>query len=65
MRRAFRVLVVDDDEAMVRTLADILRMKGMEALTAFSAEQARRKILGNDIDCVICDVRMPDEDGVA
>jgi len=65
MRRAFRVLVVDDDEAMVRTLADILRMKGMEALPAFSAEQARRKILGNDIDCVICDVRMPDEDGVA
>ncbi len=65
MRKAFRVLVVDDDEAMVRTLADILRMKGMEVLTAFSAEQARGKILRNDIDCVICDVRLPDEDGVA
>ncbi len=57
------VLVVDDDEEVALTLADVLRMRGHEVDTVFGGgdgiEQARRK----PYDMIISDVRMPQVDG--
>ena len=57
------VLVVDDDEDVALTLADVLRMRGHEVDTVFSGgdgiDQARRK----PYDMIISDVRMPQVDG--
>ncbi len=39
-RSAVRVLVVDDDEDTVHTIADFLRMHGMEVAAATSGQQA-------------------------
>lgn len=59
-----RALVVDDDLAMTRTLADLLRLKGWDVQTANSGEQAVDAAAAGDFDVVLMDVRMPGMDGV-
>ena len=58
-----RVLVVDDDEDVAHTLADVLRMSGHEVDTVYSGEQGVERISQNDYDVIISDVRMPGLDG--
>jgi DNA-binding NtrC family response regulator len=58
------ILIVDDDQRMTRTLADILRLDGHEVVEAASGSQALEKIQAQVFDCVLTDVRMPEMDGV-
>jgi putative two-component system response regulator len=59
-----RLLVIDDDEGMRRSLARVLTGAGYECATAGSTAEARG-VLGTDaVDLLICDVRMPDESGL-
>ncbi|RJP27702.1 MAG: DNA-binding response regulator [Actinobacteria bacterium] len=58
-----KILIVDDDEAVVRILSINLAMEGFEVYTAFdgmSAVMSAHKILP---DLIILDVRMPAGDG--
>ena len=64
MREKLRILVVDDDHRMARTLVDILRVKGHEAEAAHSAPEALNKVSQRDFDCVLSDIRMPEVNGV-
>jgi len=59
-----RALVVDDDQAMVKTLSDLLRLKGWEVATAFSGDAAVKAASNEDFDVVLMDVKMPGMDGV-
>ena len=65
MREKQKVLVVDDDRRMVRTICDILRVKGYEALPAYSGEEAVNKAKDVGPDCVLMDIKMHGIDGVA
>jgi DNA-binding NtrC family response regulator len=60
-----KVLLVDDEEPFVETLAKRLTKRELNVLTAFSASEALEK-LGKDsrIDVVILDVKMPGMDGI-
>ncbi|MBW2559480.1 MAG: response regulator [Deltaproteobacteria bacterium] len=58
------ILVVDDDRRMVRTLVDILRIKGHHAHPAHSEQEALEKLEKEKIDCVLSDIRMPGVSGV-
>lgn len=58
------VLVVDDDRGMVKTLCDILKVKGYEAEPAYTGEEALEKIRSEKPDCVLMDIRMPGISGV-
>ena len=60
-----RILVVDDDRAMVRTLCDIFRLRGWDARGAYSGEEALA--LQDELRCpvVLMDVKMCGIDGVA
>jgi len=60
-----RILIVDDDHAMVRTLCDILRLRGWEPNGAHSGEEAVAIVCGNGYMNVLMDIRMPGMDGVA
>jgi two-component system response regulator HydG len=60
-----KVLVVDDDRRMVRTICDILNVKGYEPVFAFTGEEAVEKAKTERPDCVLMDVNMPKMDGVA
>lgn len=64
MSDKLKILVVDDDRRMVRTICDILRIKGYEALPAYSGEEAVQVVQGGKFDCVLMDVKMFGIDGV-
>jgi DNA-binding NtrC family response regulator len=62
---ARRVLVVDDDSVMVRTLTDVLRLSGWEVTTASSGAEAIAAVTEEEFGAVLMDVKMPGIDGVA
>lgn len=59
-----RVLIVDDDEAFCRILAERMRNRGMEVHTASSAAEALRLIGEETFDAVLLDLMMPEMDGL-
>ena len=59
-----KVLVVDDDRRMVKTICDILRVKGHDPHPAYSGEEAVNKVREDSFDCVLMDLKMPGIDGV-
>lgn len=59
-----RILIVDDDRGMARTLCDIFKAKGHSAEMACSGSEALQKAKKTHFDCVITDVKMPKMNGV-
>jgi DNA-binding response OmpR family regulator len=57
------ILVVDDEPAIVASLAYCLEMEGYRVLTASNGEDAARKILEVVPDLIISDIMMPGVDG--
>jgi two-component system response regulator HydG len=64
MNPKLRLLVVDDDQRMTRTLSDILSLSGHTVVETHSGEQALARINDQEFDCVLTDVRMPGMNGV-
>jgi len=64
MDQKIRILIVDDDERMTRTLADIFSTTGHQPVEANSGAQALELARTQPFDCVLTDVRMPGMDGV-
>jgi len=64
MSKKLRVLVVDDDWPMAKTLVDILRAKGYGAEAAYSGSEALERMREDRFDCVLTDIKMPDVNGV-
>lgn len=63
--RKRRILIVDDEVLMVRTLSDILRMRGWDVHGVNSGEDALAYLRGGaDIDVILMDVRMGGMTGV-
>jgi DNA-binding NtrC family response regulator len=60
-----RILVVDDDRAMLRTLSDVLRIAGWQTETAGSGEEAIESLAKSSYAAVLMDVRMGGMSGVA
>lgn len=54
-----RLLVVDDEPAMRRTLRDLLRLEGYEVRTAQDGGEALRILAEEKFDLMILDLRMP------
>ncbi len=59
-----RVLVVDDDEILQRTLRINLRARGHEVLLAATGKQALTSMLADQPELVLLDLGLPDLDGV-
>jgi two-component system response regulator HydG len=64
MSEALPVLVVDDDQRMAKTLADILKAKEYQAETAHSGAEALEKMAETAFACVLSDIKMPGVNGV-
>ena len=58
-----RILLVDDEEQFVETLAERLQTRGLEVTTAFSGDEALVKLREKDVDVVVLDVLMPGKSG--
>jgi len=62
---AHRVLIVDDEANMLHMLKTILSKEGYEIDTATNGKEGIEKIEGNAFDTILCDLRMPDLDGLS
>jgi DNA-binding response OmpR family regulator len=58
------VLVVDDDQDIVKLIIKSLRLEQFEAIPAYSGQEALMKLKENPVDFVILDVMMPEMDGL-
>ena len=58
------VLLVDDDPAMLETLADGLSARGFEITTISDADQALVAIEQGEYEALVTDLRMPKHDGL-
>ena len=59
-----RVLVVDDEPALLKAIAMILEGAGFQVFTAGNGREARAKASEHHVDLLITDLGMPDEDGI-
>src|SRR2546421_4222227 len=59
-----RILVVDDEAAILRLLKEALTQWGYQVTGATSAAEALQALRGDMFDAVITDIRMPDMNGL-
>jgi DNA-binding NtrC family response regulator len=59
-----KVLLVDDEEEFVETLAERMRTRGMEVSTSNSGADALNLVDNEDFDVVVLDLKMPGIDGL-
>lgn len=60
----FKVLVVDDELAFCQLLANAIRHAGYDVSTALDARSAMTILGAGDTELVLCDVHLPDKDGI-
>jgi DNA-binding NtrC family response regulator len=62
-----RLLIIDDDETLLEALAGIfpLRLPSVIVQTVQSAHAGLQLLQAEHYDLILCDVRMPDKDGLA
>ena len=59
-----RVLLVDDQDCVLRAAALLLEMEGHSTVCVLSGVEARRQIEAHDFDVVVTDIRMSPVDGL-
>ena len=59
-----KVLIIDDEEKLRTLLARIISLEGFEVLQADDCKSAWKKLEQSDIDVILCDVKLPDGNGV-
>ena len=58
------ILIIDDEEKLRGLLARIVKSEGFEVVEATDLKSGFKKLEQNDIDVVLCDVKLPDGNGV-
>jgi DNA-binding NtrC family response regulator len=59
-----KVLIIDDEEKLRSLLARIISLEGFEVLQASDCRSALKKLEQTEIDVILCDVKLPDGNGV-
>jgi DNA-binding NtrC family response regulator len=59
-----KILIIDDEEKLRNLLTRIINYEGFDVYQASDCKTALKKMAENDIDVVLCDVRLPDGSGV-
>lgn len=59
-----RILVVDDDDAVLKGIRRVLEADGFEVALSADAETALAMVEAEDFDLVLVDVKMPGRDGI-
>ena len=58
-----RILIVEDDKAILRGVTDVLKKEGFEVLGAPDGRKGLEQALRENVDLAILDVRLPEVDG--
>jgi two-component system NtrC family response regulator len=59
-----KILIVDDEERLRTLLAKLISLEGFEVLQAGDGKTALRKVQQADVDVILCDVKLPDDNGI-
>ncbi len=59
-----KILIIDDEEKLRTLLSRIISLEGFEVLQAADCKTALKKLDQAEIDVVLCDVKLPDGNGV-
>ena len=62
--KEFKVLMVDDEEDFVKTLAERMKMRDLDSDVALDGEQALRIVEDEVPDVMVLDLKMPGIDGM-
>ena len=60
-----KILLVDDEESIVKSLQQDFKQEGYEITIALSGEEAIEKLRDQQFDMVLSDLAMPGVDGIA
>ena len=63
LKKAYNILVIDDDTYMCNLIAGYLEKKGYVTHTAIDKKGAVKKLAKTKYHLVLCDYRLPDSDG--
>lgn len=58
------ILIIDDEEKLRHLLARIIKSEGFDVFEAPDLKSGFKKLEINDIDVILCDVKLPDGNGV-
>lgn len=58
-----RVLIVEDEESLLKLETILLTVKGFEVVGAFTGKMAMDKLASEEFDLVLLDIMLPDIDG--
>jgi CheY-like chemotaxis protein len=61
---AKKILVIDDEELVIKSISKLLTKNGYAVTVVKSGKDALEKLKNTDFDLTICDVRMPQMDGI-
>lgn len=61
---SLRVLVIDDEPAVRQIMAANIKQAGYDVDQAGSAAEAAAKLVRGDVDVALCDIQMPDGNGI-
>jgi two-component system cell cycle response regulator len=64
MKKKCKILVVDDDANLRKTLADILKVKGYEVIVVATGHKAILEVKQNMVSMVLIDLMLPDMSGL-
>ena len=64
MIKVVKVLIIDDEEKLRSLLSKIISLEGFEVAQASTIKLGLKRLELKDIDVVICDVKLPDGNGI-
>jgi DNA-binding NtrC family response regulator len=59
-----RILIIDDEQSIRRTLREILEYEKYQVEDAETGMEGLQKISEQDFDVILCDIKMPEMDGI-
>lgn len=59
-----RILLIDDEEMVIKSISKLLTKEGYAVTAVKSGKDALEKLKKIDFDLTICDIRMPEIDGI-
>ena len=64
LKMTHKILIIDDEEKLRSLLARIIKSEGFEVFEAKDLKSGFKKLEQTEIDVVLCDVKLPDGNGV-
>ena len=58
------ILLIEDDDGVSDTTAELLELEGFKITKAINGKEGLRKMISNIPDLVLCDILMPEMDGL-